>query len=149
LRPNWPKGWRRKGAALKGLRNLGPVIENCIAKLLDGAREAYEQADRLVAEGADDSRQRPYVPDRASADVENELGNVAFRNGKFVDATAHYEEAWILFHDPVYLSNLSAAYSEEGDYSTGIDKATLAIAEERNANADAKVIAKFIVSVEE
>jgi hypothetical protein len=47
------------------------------------------------------------------------------------------------------LSNLSAAYSEEGDYSTGIDKATLAIAEERNANADAKVIAKFIVSVEE
>jgi stress-induced-phosphoprotein 1 len=79
---------------------------------------------------------------KAEADEEKKLGTESYKKRQFDDAIAHYTKAWDLHKDITYLTNLSAAYFEKGDYDECIEAAKKAIAEGREVYADFKLIAK-------
>ena len=81
---------------------------------------------------------------KAAADNEKELGNAAYKKRSFDEAIGHYEKAWDTYQDVSYLTNLSAAYFEKGDYAGAIKQAQRAVDEGRERYADFKIIAKAL-----
>jgi stress-induced-phosphoprotein 1 len=79
---------------------------------------------------------------KAKADEEKKLGTENYKKRKFDDAVEHYSKAWDLHKDITYLTNLSAAYFEKGDYDKSIEACQKAITEGREVYADFKLIAK-------
>jgi len=79
---------------------------------------------------------------KAEADEEKKLGTENYKKRKFDEAISHYTKAWDLHKDITYLTNLSAAYFEKGDYDQCIEAAQKAISEGREVYADFKLIAK-------
>ncbi|KAK4144425.1 uncharacterized protein C8A04DRAFT_27882 [Dichotomopilus funicola] len=79
---------------------------------------------------------------KEAADKEKALGTENYKKRNFDEAIKHYQAAWDLHQDIVYLNNLGAAYFEKGDYQACIDTCTKAAEEGRNLYADFKVIAK-------
>jgi stress-induced-phosphoprotein 1 len=79
---------------------------------------------------------------KAEADEEKKLGTENYKKRKFDEAISHYSKAWELHKDITYLTNLSAAYFEKGDYDKAIEAANEAISEGREVFADFKLIAK-------
>lgn len=79
---------------------------------------------------------------KAKADEEKKLGTDNYKKRNFDEAIAHYSKAWELHKDITYLTNLSAAYFEKGDYDKCIEACKEAIAEGREVYADFKLIAK-------
>ncbi|RKF53208.1 Heat shock protein sti1-like protein [Erysiphe neolycopersici] len=79
---------------------------------------------------------------KAAADKEKELGTQAYKKRNFDEAISHYNKAWELHKDIVYLNNLGAAYFEMGDFEKCIETCTKAIEEGREIYADFKMIAK-------
>ncbi|KAJ0122662.1 heat shock protein sti1 [Diaporthe amygdali] len=88
--------------------------EESIAK-----RKAKEEADKLKAQGTAEYKKRNF-----DAAIEN------------------YSKAWETHKDITYLTNLSAAYFEKGDYEKCIEACTQAVNEGREIYADFKLIAK-------
>lgn len=127
-----------------------------------GAREAEE--DVPMSDARPTSRPPPPEPKKApepepepepededaiakkkakeEADAEKKLGTENYKKRKFDEAIEHYSKAWDLYKDITYLTNLSAAKFEKGDYDGTIETCQQAIAEGREMLADFKLIAK-------
>ncbi|KAL9033483.1 MAG: hypothetical protein Q9214_007496, partial [Letrouitia sp. 1 TL-2023] len=81
---------------------------------------------------------------RAKEEAENEkkLGTENYKKRQFDVAIEHYSKAWDLHKDITYLTNLSAAQFEKGDFNDAIQTCQKAIEEGREVLADFKIIAK-------
>lgn len=79
---------------------------------------------------------------KEDADAEKALGTASYKKRQFDDAIAHYSKAWDLHKDITYLTNLSAAYFEKGEYQEAINACNRAIEHGREVLADFKIIAK-------
>jgi len=84
---------------------------------------------------------------KEAADKEKALGTENYKKRNFDEAIKHYQAAWDLHKDIVYLNNLGAAYFEKGDYQACIDACNKAVEEGRALYADFKVIAKAYARV--
>lgn len=93
--------------------------EESIAK-----RKAKEEADKLKAQGTAEYKKRNF-----DAAIEN------------------YTKAWETHKDITYLTNLSAAYFEKGDYDKCIEACNQAVNEGREIYADFKLIAKALARI--
>jgi stress-induced-phosphoprotein 1 len=93
--------------------------EESIAK-----RKAKEEADKLKAEGTAEYKKR-----------------------NFDAAIDKYTKAWETHKDITYLTNLSAAYFEKGDYDKCIETCNQAVNEGREIYADFKLIAKALARI--
>ena len=79
---------------------------------------------------------------KEDAEAEKKLGTENYKKRQFDAAIEHYGKAWDLHKDITYLTNLSAAEFEKGDYSAAIKTCEKAIQEGREVLADFKIIAK-------
>ena len=79
---------------------------------------------------------------KEEAEAEKKLGTENYKKRQFDAAIEHYSKAWELHKDITYLTNMSAAQFEKGDYQAAIDTCNKAIAEGREVLADFKIIAK-------
>ena len=79
---------------------------------------------------------------REDAEAEKKLGTENYKKRQFDAAIEHYSKAWELHKDITYLTNLSAAQFEKGDYQAAIETCKTAIEEGREVLADFKIIAK-------
>ncbi|CZT20798.1 probable molecular co-chaperone STI1 [Ramularia collo-cygni] len=79
---------------------------------------------------------------KAEADKEKALGTENYKKRNFDEAIAHYTKAWETHKDITYLTNLSAAHFEKGDYAACIETCKQAIEYGREVYADFKLIAK-------
>lgn len=77
------------------------------------------------------------------AEAEKKLGTENYKKRQFEAAIEHYSKAWELHQDITYLTNLSAAQFEKGDYQDAIKTCEKAIEEGREVLADFKIIAKY------
>ena len=81
---------------------------------------------------------------KEEADDEKKLGTENYKKRQFDAAIEHYSKAWDLHKDITYLTNMSAAQFEKGDYEAAIESCKKAIEEGREVLADFKIIAKFV-----
>ena len=81
---------------------------------------------------------------KEAGDAEKKLGTEKYKKREFDAAIAHYSKAWELNKDITYLTNLSAAKFEKGDYQGAIETCEEAIAEGRQVLADFKIISKSV-----
>ena len=81
---------------------------------------------------------------KEEAEAEKKLGTENYKKRQFDPAIEHYSKAWELHKDITYLTNLSAAQFEKGDYQAAIDTCKKAIEEGREVLADFKIIAKYV-----
>lgn len=79
---------------------------------------------------------------KEEAEAEKKLGTENYKKRNFGQAIEHYSKAWDLHKDITYLTNLSAAKFEKGDYDGCIEACQQAISEGREMLADFKLIAK-------
>ena len=79
---------------------------------------------------------------KEEAEAEKKLGTENYKKRKFDEAIAHYEKAWDLHKDITYLTNVSAAKFEKGDYQGAVEACEKAVEEGRQVYADFKIIAK-------
>lgn len=79
---------------------------------------------------------------KEDAEAEKKLGTENYKKRNFDQAIEHYSKAWDLHKDITYLTNLSAAKFENGDYQGAIEACEKAIEEGREIRADFKIIAK-------
>ncbi|CAK7229178.1 Hsp90 cochaperone [Sporothrix eucalyptigena] len=79
---------------------------------------------------------------KEAADKEKALGTASYKKREFDDAIKHYQAAWDLHKDIIYLNNLGAAQFEKGDYNAAIAACTQAVEEGRLLLADFKIMAK-------
>ena len=79
---------------------------------------------------------------KEEAEAEKKLGTENYKKRKFDEAISHYEKAWELHKDITYLTNVSAAKYEKGDYQGAIEACEKAVEEGRQVYADFKIIAK-------
>lgn len=79
---------------------------------------------------------------KEEAEAEKKLGTENYKKRQFDAAIEHYSKAWDLHKDITYLTNLSAAKFEKGDYQGAIEACEKAIEEGREVRADFKIIAK-------
>lgn len=85
---------------------------------------------------------------KAEADEEKKLGTENYKKRQFDAAIEHYGKAWDMYKDITYLTNLSAAQFEKGDYEATIQTCEKAITEGREILADFKIIAKSVSLLE-
>lgn len=79
---------------------------------------------------------------KEDAEAEKKLGTENYKKRQFDAAIEHYGRAWELHKDITYLTNLSAAEFEKGDYPAAIKTCEKGIQEGREILADFKIIAK-------
>jgi stress-induced-phosphoprotein 1 len=79
---------------------------------------------------------------KEEAEAEKKLGTENYKKRQFDAAIEHYSRAWDLHKDITYLTNLSAAKFEKGDYQGAVEACEKAIEEGRQVLADFKIIAK-------
>ncbi|KAL9122580.1 MAG: hypothetical protein Q9187_000863 [Circinaria calcarea] len=79
---------------------------------------------------------------KEEAEAEKKLGTENYKKRQFDSAIEHYSKAWELHKDITYLTNISAAQFEKGDYQAAIDTCKKAIDEGREVMTDFKIIAK-------
>ena len=79
---------------------------------------------------------------KEEAEAEKKLGTENYKKRQFDAAIQHYARAWDLHKDITYLTNMSAAKFEKGDYEGAIQDCQKAIEEGREVLADFKIIAK-------
>jgi stress-induced-phosphoprotein 1 len=83
---------------------------------------------------------------KAAADAEKMHGNTAYKQRNFHLAISHYRKAWLLNNDVTYLTNLSAAYFECGDYKNSIISAVYGIETGKKILTEPRIIAKSVPS---
>ena len=81
---------------------------------------------------------------KEEAEAEKKLGTENYKKRQFDAAIEHYSKAWDLHKDITYLTNMSAAQFEKGDYQAAIETCQKAIEEGREVLADFKIIAKYV-----
>jgi len=82
---------------------------------------------------------------KEEAEAEKKLGTENYKKRQFDAAIEHYAKAWELHKDITYLTNMSAAQFEKGDYEGAIETCKKAIEEGREVLADFKIIAKYVI----
>ena len=90
----------------------------------------------------EDEESRAKKKAKEEADAEKKLGTDNYKKRQFDEAITHYTKAWELHKDITYLTNLSAAQFEKGDYEAAIKTCEKAIEEGREVYTDFKIIAK-------
>jgi len=83
---------------------------------------------------------------KEEAEAEKKLGTENYKKRQFDTAIEHYGKAWELHKDITYLTNMSAAQFEKGDYEAAIETCKKAIEEGREVLADFKIIAKYVIA---
>lgn len=82
---------------------------------------------------------------KKEAEAEKQLGAAAYKARDLSKAAEHFQKAWDLYpKDITFLTNLAAAYFEQGDYDKCIETCEKAIEEGRSLRADFKLIAKAL-----
>ena len=81
---------------------------------------------------------------KEEADAEKKIGTECYKKREFDAAIGHYGKAWDMHKDITYLTNMSAAQFEKGDYEAAIETCKKAIEEGREVLADFKIIAKYV-----
>ncbi len=81
---------------------------------------------------------------REEADAEKKIGTDFYKKREFTAAIEHYGKAWDIHKDITYLTNMSAAQFEKGEYEAAIETCKKAIEEGREVLADFKIIAKYV-----
>jgi len=82
---------------------------------------------------------------RKEAEAEKKKGNEAYKKKDFATAEAAFMKAWELWpKDVTFLTNLSAAYFEQGAYDKCVEACDKAVEEGRSLRADYKLIAKVL-----
>ncbi|KAI0253162.1 activator of Hsp70 and Hsp90 chaperone [Lactifluus subvellereus] len=80
---------------------------------------------------------------KAAAEAEKKLGTEAYKKRDFATAVTHFNRAWETWpKDVTFLTNLGAAYFEQGEYDKSIEACQKAVDEGRDLRADYKLIAK-------
>lgn len=79
---------------------------------------------------------------KEAAEAEKKLGTENYKKRQFDAAIEHYSKAWDLLKDITYLTNMSAAKFEKGDFEGAIQDCKKAIEEGREVLTDFKIIAK-------
>lgn len=82
---------------------------------------------------------------KQAGDEEKKLGTEKYKKREFDAAIEHYSKAWELNKDITYLTNMSAAKFEKGDYEGAIKTCEEAITEGREMRADFKLISKLVI----
>lgn len=80
---------------------------------------------------------------KEEAEAQKKLGTENYKKRQFDAAIEHYGKAWDLHKDITYLTNMSAAKFEKGDFEGAIQDCRKAIDEGREVLADFKIIAKY------
>lgn len=80
---------------------------------------------------------------KEEAEAEKKLGTDFYKKRQFDQAIEHYAKAWELHKDITFLTNMSAAKFEKGDFEGAIQDCQKAIEEGREMLADFKIIAKY------
>jgi stress-induced-phosphoprotein 1 len=107
-----------------------------------GSKQAQSKKEPEPEPEPEDEEAAAKKKAKAEADEEKKLGTENYKKRQFDAAIEHYSKAWEIYHDITYLTNLSAAQFEKGDYQAAIDTCTKAIEEGREVRADFKIIAK-------
>lgn len=105
-------------------------------------KEESKVEEVVEEEPEEDEDARAKREAKEAADKEKALGTASYKKREFDDAIAHYQKAWDLHKDIVYLNNLGAAQFEKGDYEATIAACTQAVEEGRALLADWKTMAK-------
>lgn len=84
---------------------------------------------------------------KEEADKEKALGTESYKKRQFDAAIDHYNKAWETHKDITYLTNMSAAQYEKGDYEGAVKTCETAIQEGREMLADFKLIAKYVLGL--
>ncbi|KAF8257693.1 activator of Hsp70 and Hsp90 chaperone [Lactarius quietus] len=80
---------------------------------------------------------------KTAAEAEKKLGAEAYKKRDFAAAITHFSKAWEIWpKDITFLTNLGAAYFEQGDYDKSIETCQKAVDEGRDLRADYKLVAK-------
>ncbi|KAH9987900.1 activator of Hsp70 and Hsp90 chaperone [Russula compacta] len=102
--------------------------------------KVHEPEDVKMAEAEEDDED---AAAKKAAEAEKKLGSEAYKKRDFATAAAHFSKAWETWpKDITFLTNLSAAYFEQGDYDKSIEACQKAVDEGREFRADYKLIAK-------
>lgn len=97
--------------------------------------------DVEMAEAEDDENAK----ERKEAEAEKKLGADAYKARKLDKAITHFQKAWDIYpQDITFLTNLAAAYFEQGDYDKCIETCEKAVDEGRSIRADYKLVAKAL-----
>ncbi|KAI0278562.1 activator of Hsp70 and Hsp90 chaperone [Russula aff. rugulosa BPL654] len=95
------------------------------------------EADQAEAEEDEDAAVKK------EAEAEKKLGADAYKKRDFATAITHFTKAWDTWpKDVAFLTNLAAAYFEQGEYDKSIEACQKAVDEGRELRADYKLIAK-------
>lgn len=103
-----------------------------------------EPVPEAVAEEVDPEEAKQKLAQEQATAAKAE-GNTLYKQRKFDEAIAKYNEAWELHHDITYLNNRAAAEYEKGDYPTAVATCREAIEYGREVFADYKLLAKAFV----
>ena len=90
----------------------------------------------------EDEEAKAKLKAKQEADELKKLGTENYKKKQFDSAIEHYGRAWDKHKDITYLTNMSAAQYEKGDYQAAIQTCQQAISEGREVLADFKLIAK-------
>lgn len=114
--------------------NTAPSSEGKAEKKEEPKKEETKQED-VPMEDAEASA-------KTQADALKAEGNALYKQRKFDEAIAKYNEAWDTYKDTTYLNNLATAEYEKGDYDASIETSLKAVDEGRDRRADYKIVAK-------
>ncbi|KAN0124193.1 hypothetical protein V8E52_001842 [Russula decolorans] len=80
---------------------------------------------------------------KKEAEAEKKSGTDAYKKRDFATAITHFTKAWDTWpKDIAFLTNLAAAYFEQGEYDKSIEACQKAVDEGRELRADYKLVAK-------
>ncbi|PPQ77277.1 hypothetical protein CVT25_010859 [Psilocybe cyanescens] len=98
-------------------------------------------AEEDVEMDADDDEARA----KKESEAAKAAGNAAYKKREFDEAIKNFQLAWDTWpKDLTYLTNLGAAYFEQGDYDKTIETCEKAVEAGREIRADYKIIAKAL-----
>ncbi|KAH9918139.1 activator of Hsp70 and Hsp90 chaperone [Fomitopsis serialis] len=106
------------------------------------AREPPKSEDVKMADPEEDDED---AKTRKEAEAEKKLGAEAYKAKKLDEAAVHFQKAWDIWpQDITFLTNLAAAYFEQGEYDKCIEACDKAVDEGRSLRADYKLVAKAL-----
>ena len=112
------------------------------ASSTSGSKSAEPKKEPEPEPEPDDEEAKAKKKAKEEADKEKQLGTENYKKRQFDVAIEHYRKAWETHKDITYLTNLSAAQFEKGDYEDVIKTCQEAITEGREILADFRLIAK-------
>ncbi|KAL9031685.1 MAG: hypothetical protein Q9196_000318 [Gyalolechia fulgens] len=119
-----------------------PDARSSSSKAAENAKASNSEPEPETEPEAEDEEAIAKRKAKEEAEAEKKLGTESYKKRQFDTAIEHYSKAWEIHHDITYLTNLSAAQFEKGDYQDAIKTCEKAIEEGREVLADFKIIAK-------